>query len=122
VGGLYRLNPADKSWVPLADHFGRDDSNYLGVESVAADPVDPNKVYAAVGTYVQSWAGHGAILRSSDQGKTWQITKMKIKMGGNELGRSNGERLAVDPNLPSTLLFGSRNDGLWKSTDGAVTW
>ena len=43
-------------------------------------------------------------------------------MGGNEDGRSNGERLVVDPNLPSTLYFGSRKAGLWKSTDSGVSW
>src|SRR6185503_11547038 len=37
-------------------------------------------------------------------------------------GRSMGERLAIDPNLPSTLYFASRNTGLWKSTDSAQTW
>ncbi|HZU85595.1 MAG TPA: xyloglucanase [Polyangiaceae bacterium] len=121
VGGAYRLNPADQSWIPLTDEFGRD-SSYMGIESIAADPVDPNRVYAAVGTYVKSWAGNGAILRSSDRGETWTKTEMPIQMGGNEYGRSNGERLAVDPNEPSVLYFGSRAKGLWKSTDSAATW
>src|SRR5262249_4823122 len=44
------------------------------------------------------------------------------KMGGNENGRGNGERLAVDPNDGKTLYFGSRKAGLWVSHDGAVTW
>ena len=65
--------------------------------------------------------GKGAILRSNNQGADWQRTDMPIKMGGNENGRSNGERLAVDPNEPKILYFGSRKDGLWKSVDGAVT-
>jgi hypothetical protein len=43
-------------------------------------------------------------------------------MGGNVDGRNMGERLAVDPNLPSTLYFGSRTTGLWTSTDSAATW
>jgi hypothetical protein len=43
-------------------------------------------------------------------------------MGGNADGRSMGERLAVDPNLTSTLYFGSRNAGLFESTDAAQTW
>lgn len=119
VGGAYRMN-ADKSWTPLTDHFGRSDSNLTGVESIAPDPLDANKVYAAVGTYTQDWAGKGAILRSINQGADWQRTDMPIKMGGNENGRSNGERLAVDPNDPKILYFGSRKDGLWKSSDGAV--
>ena len=121
VGGAYRMNP-DKSWVPLTDHFGRADSNLTGVESIAPDPTDANKVYAAVGTYTQDFAGKGAILRSNNQGADWQRTDMPIKMGGNEDGRSNGERLAVDPNAPNVLYFGSRKDGLWKSSDGAVTF
>ncbi len=119
VGGAYRQNPADNSWIPLTDHFGRADSNNLGIESIAPDPTDANKVYAAVGTYSQSWAPRGAILRSNDQGNTWQLTPMPLKMGGNEDGRSNGERLAVDPNDPKILFFGSRRDGLWKSADSA---
>jgi hypothetical protein len=43
-------------------------------------------------------------------------------MGGNEDGRQNGERLAVDPNDGSILFFGSRRDGLWKSADRGATW
>ena len=121
VGGAYRWDGAQKVWIPLTDHFERM-TNYMGIESIAPDPVDPNKVYAALGTYSQSWAGNGAIARSSDQGNTWQLTEMMIKMGGNELGRSNGERLAVDPNQTKILYFGSRRNGLWKSEDGAVTW
>ena len=61
-----------KRWIPLTDHFERM-TNYLGIESIAPDPVDPNKVYAAVGTYTQSWAGNGAIVRSNDQGNTWEV-------------------------------------------------
>lgn len=122
IGGAYRYNSAEKSWVPLTDGFGREDSNFLGIESIAPDPVEANRVFMAVGTYTQPWAGLGAILRSEDRGATWSKTPMTIKMGGNENGRSNGERLAVDPNQNTILFFGSRRDGMWKSTDRAASW
>jgi hypothetical protein len=123
IGGAYRFNPADKSWVPLTDFLGKADANYFGVESLAADPADASHVYMAVGLYTQSWAGPGAFMRSSDRGNTWQIIPTPgLKMGGNEDGRSNGERLAVDPNQTEILYFGSRRSGLWKSTDQASTW
>ena len=121
VGGAYRFNPADKTWIALTDDLGRD-SNFVGIESLAADPVDPNKVYLAAGTYTGSWVGNGAILRSNDRGNTWKQMDLPVKMGGNENGRSNGERLAIDPNLPSILYFGSRKGGLWKSTDSGSSW
>jgi photosystem II stability/assembly factor-like uncharacterized protein len=121
VGGAYRLDAAGKAWIPLTDQLGRD-SNFFGIESLAADPVDANKVYLAAGTYTGSWVGNGAILRSNDRGKSWETIDMPVKMGGNENGRSMGERLAIDPNQPSILYFGSRKAGLWKSTDGASTW
>jgi photosystem II stability/assembly factor-like uncharacterized protein len=121
VGGAYRWNGADQGWVALNDDLGRD-SSFMGIESIAADPVDPNRVYAAVGTYVKPWAGNGAILRSTDRGNTWTRADLPIQMGGNEYGRSNGERLAVDPNEPNILYFGSRAKGLWKSTDAGATW
>jgi photosystem II stability/assembly factor-like uncharacterized protein len=43
-------------------------------------------------------------------------------MGGNEDGRGNGERMSVDPNDGDILYLGTRNAGLWKSTDRAVSW
>jgi photosystem II stability/assembly factor-like uncharacterized protein len=121
VGGAYRWNEADKTWIPLNDDIAGKGEN-LGIESLAVDPTDANKVYLATGLYTQSWAGSGAMLRSSDRGNTWQKTDMPIKMGGNEDGRSNGERLVVDPNQPNILFFGSRKNGLWKSTDSGVSW
>ena len=59
----------------------------------------------AAGTYTQEWSTHGAMLRSSDRGKTWQVTPMPFKMGGNENGRSNGERLAIDPHARVTVML-----------------
>jgi len=122
IGGAYRWNPTTKAWIPLTDWVSEQESNLLGIESIGIDPTDPNRVYLAVGTYTQSWAGNGAILRSSDKGTTWARTDLPIKLGGNEDGRSMGERLAVSPLDPEVLYFGSRKDGLWRSADRAVTW
>lgn len=122
IGGAYRWNPADSTWIPITDMFGPADSNYLGIESLALDPKDPNRVYMAVGTYTQSWGTPGAMMRSSNRGETWEKTEMPIKMGGNENGRSMGERLAVDPNDTNVIYFGSRRAGLWRSTDKGVSW
>jgi xyloglucan-specific exo-beta-1,4-glucanase len=122
IGGAYRWEPATHSWSAITDGFNRDEANYLGIESLAIHPTDPDKVYLAVGTYTQDWANAGAMLRSSDRGKTWQVTPVPFKMGGNENGRSNGERLAVDPSKPEILYFGSRKNGLWRSEDGSATW
>ena len=120
VGGAYRFNPAAQRWMPITDWVGYDDRNLMGIESIAADPVDPNRVYMAAGEYLT--AGSGFILRSTDMGQTWAKSSISAPMGGNVDGRSMGERLAIDPNLTSTLYFGSRNAGLWKSTDLAQTW
>ena len=120
VGGAYRFDPANQRWMPLTDWVGHSNSNLIGIESIAADPTDPNKVYIAAGEYLT--AGNGAILSSTDMGRSWTTNAIGAPLGGNVDGRSMGERLVVDPNLPSTLYFGSRNAGLWKSTDSAQTW
>jgi hypothetical protein len=122
VGGAYKWNPGTNSWTPLTDHLGSAEQNYTGVLSLATDPIDTNRVYLATGLYTQSWAGNGAVLRSSDRGATWSKTDLSIKLGGNEDGRSAGEMLQVDPNLNSILYMGTSVNGLWKSTDYGATW
>jgi photosystem II stability/assembly factor-like uncharacterized protein len=120
MGGAYRWDGKAGQWVPLTDWVA--DWNLLGIESVATDPVDPDRLYLATGTYTNEWAGNGAILRSTDQGRTFQRTGLPFKLGGNEDGRSMGERLAIDPADHSTLYLGTRKNGLWRSTDYGVTW
>ena len=119
MGGAYKYNKDTQRWECITDCFGGDDWNYNGTESLATDPVEPNRVYLAAGTYSTN---NGAIFASDDYGKNWTICEMPFGMGGNEVGRGCGERLQVDPNDNSILYFGSRADGLWKSTDYGATW
>ena len=117
MGGAYRWDSAAARWVPLQD--GNVVSSYMGIESIAPDPRDPAVVTMAAGMGANAPA---AILRSTDRGATWVVTKVPFAMGGNEAGRGLGERLAVDPNRTSTLFFGSRHDGLWRSDDAGAHW
>jgi len=91
VGGAYRYDFAAGRWIQLLDHIGHDDGDLSGVLSIALDPNDPNKVYAACGMYLGQWAHKGAILRSNDQGRTWQKTDLPIHIGGNSDGRGMGD-------------------------------
>ena len=124
IGGAYRWNQATGRWIPLLDWVGWDNWGYNGVVSLASDPVDPDRVYAAAGMYTNSWdPNNGAVLRSADRGATWQVTTLPFKLGGNMPGRGMGERLAVDPNRNSVLYLGAPSgNGLWRSTDSGVTW
>ncbi len=120
IGGFYRWDSATSLWIPLIDMYGISQVTYFGGESIAPDPTNANNVYAAAGMYEGS--GNGVILSSTNQGNTWTINSIPVPMGGNEDGRQAGERLVVDPNLNSILYFGSRDNGLWKSTNSAASW
>ncbi|MFE0675193.1 1,4-beta-glucanase [Streptomyces sp. NPDC058867] len=122
IGGAYRWEDRTARWTPLLDHLGWDDWNLLGVEALAVDPAHPDRLYAAVGTYAQSWASNGAVLRSEDRGATWARTDLAVKLGANEDGRGAGERLLVDPRDSDTLWLGTRHDGLLRSTDRGASW
>ena len=86
IGGAYRWEPATRRWTPLQDWLEKKDWNLYGTESVGLDPSDPRRLYLAVGTYTNDWAGNGAILRSTDQGRTFQRADLPFKLGGNEDG------------------------------------
>jgi hypothetical protein len=98
IGGAYRWNQANQTWVPMLDWVGFDNWGYNGVVSLATDAVDPDKVYVAAGMYTNDWdPNNGAILRSSDKGATWQSTALPYKRGCNVPGRGWGEGVANDP-------------------------
>ncbi|WP_405887666.1 cellulose binding domain-containing protein [Streptomyces longwoodensis] len=124
IGGAYRWQESSRTWTPLLDSVGWNEWGHTGVVSLASDPVAPDKVFAAVGTYTNGWdPTNGAVLRSADRGASWQKTDLPFKLGGNMPGRGMGERLAVDPNKDSVLYLGAPSGkGLWRSTDSGVTW
>ena len=122
IGGAYRWNAGTKRWEALLDWLPYEDLNLMGVESLALDPSDPDRLYLACGTYTSPGTPDGAVLRSADRGRTFQRANVPFKMGANENGRGNGERLAVDPNDGRVLFLGTRHAGLWRSGDGGATW
>ncbi len=119
IGGAYRWDNENETWIAITDHLGSDDWNLIGIESIAADPVDASRVYLLCGTYMGT---NGAILCSSDYGETWTQVDMPFDCGANCSGRGTGERLMVNPNNNAEIYCGTRNAGLYKSTDYGITW
>jgi hypothetical protein len=117
IGGAYRWNGAGNSWIPLLD-FGADANTY-GIESVAIDPSDGNRLYIA--------ASRGSstlkyILVSTNRGATFASFTPPFSLDGNARGRGGGERMAVDPNLGSILFYGTKSQGLYKSVNYGASW
>ena len=120
IGGAYRWVDSESKWVAITDFLGSEEWNLIGIESICADPVDPKRVYIAGGTYMDT--SNGAIFSSDDYGETWTRFDLEFGCGGNQSGRGVGERLAVDPKDNKNVYFGSRSNGLWKSSDYGKTW
>ena len=51
IGGAYKLN-SDDSWTPLLDFVDDARWNYWGVDAIATDPVDPNRLYLVTLSFV----------------------------------------------------------------------
>jgi xyloglucan-specific exo-beta-1,4-glucanase len=128
VGGAYRFNDQNDQWLPLMDMF---DSNFsgggIGVESIAIDPQQPQRLYVVVNRNSLSFQDTdgkkkykyaGEVMVSENKGASWQPTGLgekNVYVGPNQAYRSDtGERLAVDPNQSNLLYFASRRNGLWK--------
>ncbi len=120
MGGGYRLDPATRTWIPLTDFLGGYQD--MGIESIALDPQDPQRVYFAIGSEAAKWAPNGNLLRSSDQGKSWERIPLPFKLAANWDGRGIGERMGVDPHNGKVLYFATRFAGLWRSADSGSTW
>ena len=117
IGGAYRWHQSTKTWTPLLGLGRLGPTGATPAWSASPPtPCDPNKVYAAVGTYTNSWdPNNGPCCAPSDRGASWQTTALPFKLGGNMPGRGMGERLAVDPNRNSVLYLGAPSGkGLWR--------
>ena len=123
VGGAYRRDAQSGRWIPLTDWISDSETGLLGVESIALDPSASNKLYMLAGTSYHN-GGKTAILASDDYGRSFRKIDVtaQFKAHGNGMGRSTGEKLAVDPTDGKTLYVGTRASGMFKSSDAGLTW
>jgi xyloglucan-specific exo-beta-1,4-glucanase len=120
VGGSYRFNNQNQSWIPLGDMNTMATKSAQNIESIAIDPKDINKLYIAVDV-----PGKGDILVSNNQGASWTSTgflSTNTAISGNSYFRgASGEKLMLDPNNSNILFYGSRSNGLW-TKNGTSAW
>ncbi|KQV59580.1 dockerin [Pelomonas sp. Root1217] len=121
VGGAYRWDAGTSSWIAINDGFTAAEGFYHGVESLAVDPTNDQRVYIVAGMSASA-DPTARLYISSNRGNSWTYVNLPFSAGGNNNGRAIGERLSVDPTNPSILFYASRTAGLWKSADSGQTW
>lgn len=119
VGGAYRWDPQDKSWVQMLDWIGPDNANLIGVDGMALDPNKSDRIYLALGKKID---GDGGIFRSEDRGETWTRLHTASFEGNGREARWIGEPIAVDPLSSDVIYAGTRREGLFRSTDDGASW
>lgn len=123
VGGAYRWDKEKEKWVSLAYRISEENVGLMGIDGLAVDPDEANKLYLLAGTSYFS-NGKTCVMISEDYGENFEIVDVtdKITASGNGMGRQNGERIAIDPVDNNIIYVGGRTGGLIKSVDGGKTW
>ena len=124
--GMYKSTDAGKTWTHL--EALRDSQ---GIPSVAVDPRDPNRVFAAVAGHPYGANGERGIYLSTDGGASWnKVLSKDENVGGNDV--------EIDPSNPDTVYatlwqfrlgpwedanqYNGPGGGIFKSSDGGKTW
>ncbi len=121
--GIYKSANAGKTWT----YIGLRDVGQIA--TVRIHPENPNIVYvAAIGNPFVPNPDRG-VFKTTDGGKTWK----KVLYLSDELGAADLELQPGDPNVvfacmwhgqrkPWTIISGSKDGGIYKSTDGGEHW
>ncbi len=124
VGGVYRYNPENETWLPLMDWVDAKHEAYMQVMSIALDDEHPERLFAVCGN---EWSGSrkmpfprsSALLCSEDYGEHFQIKKVPFMVNGNGPTRSCAEKLEY---VDGKLYYASAEEGLFCSDDLGESW
>ena len=107
VGGCYRWDAAGERWIPLLDWLPHSMQNLYGGESSAIDPSNPRNVSFAGGMFDWWRGGPWDVLKSTNQGKTWERTN---QTGPRRLGERWTPGVLAPTAQAETELGFSRSD------------
>jgi hypothetical protein len=138
-GGVWKTTNGGTSWTALTDavttpftqaalNAGLTDTQVpLFMGAIAMAPTNPSIIYVGTGEAdgaPDAYYGEG-VLKSTDGGNTWTL------LGTSQFARRSIAQIVVDPTNANTVYVAvgtagtnglSGNTGVWKSTDGGVTW
>lgn len=118
-GGVWKTTDAGTTWNPIFDH-----EPVASIGAIAVAPSDPDIIYVGTGeSDIRSDLASGdGVYKSLDGGRTWKNVGLKDSR--------QISRIAIDPTNPDIVYVGvlghaygpSAERGVYKSTDGGVTW
>ena len=100
LGSVSSVRAADSSWSRVGAVGGN-------VRSIAIDPSDQRRVYAA--------ARNEGIYRSGDRGSTWELSDAGLDF-------ISAWGVDVDPSNPNVVWAATEMGGAYRSTDQGKTW
>ena len=126
-GGVWNSFDGGHTWSAMTDN-----QPTTAVGSIAVDPNNPYTVYVGTGEAnfnADAYWGVG-VLKSTNHGSSWTL------LGNNIFGGLGIGRIAVDPANSNILLLSAivdnipgpgglnnlANVGIWRSTDGGISW
>ena len=119
AGGVWKSTDAGANWAPIFDK-----EQIASIGSIAVSPSDHNVIYVGTGeACIRGNISYGnGVYKSLDSGKTWKNIGLKDTQ---HIGK-----VVVDPRNPNIVFvaalghaYGPNEErGLFRSTDGGVTW
>lgn len=112
AGGCWKTTDGGQTWNPISDNLP-----VIGVTDIAINPNNSNEIYIATGDGFSGTTYSIGVLKSIDQGATWNATNLNFFRSQSVRSR----RLAINPLDPS-ILWVATNAGLFKTRDGGNSW
>lgn len=120
--GVYKTTDGGETWQNTLEI-----DEWTGVGSLAIDPTNPNKLYAAAWQRQRTIAalvdgGPGSALYTSDDGgETWQ--EMTVGLPKTNMGKSSVAVSSIEPSVVYAIIeLDERKGGFYRSSDHGASW